>query len=171
MFEFGVSNPRFKHQILLEDGFRIIVNRRFFRTCALHTILQRKAASERRFCASRERCCWVLGSCPAPAPLLKQPAEAHRAVISASRYRYGCSLCRPGAAKPAAKPAAAANSAAMDSNRRAWSVFSWLSTAAATASACGAAEVVNVCRLVCPLRVNPAACLIPWLWLYCTVRS
>ena len=48
VFEFGVSNPRFKHQILLEDGFRIIENRRFFRTCALHTILQRKAASERR---------------------------------------------------------------------------------------------------------------------------
>ena len=54
VFEFGVSNPRFRHQILLEDGFRIIENRRFFRTCALHTILQRKAASERR-CVSVKR--------------------------------------------------------------------------------------------------------------------
>ena len=126
---------------------------------------------ERRLRVSSDRCCWVLGSRPAPAPLLKRPTEAHRAVISASRYRYGCSLCPPGAAKPAAKPAAAANSAAMDSNRRAWSVFSWLSTAAATASACGAAEVVNVCRLVCPIRVNPASDVIPGFWSCCAVRS
>ena len=95
----------------------------------------------------------LLGSRPAPAPLSKRPAEAHRAVSSASRYRFGRSLCRPGAAKPAAKPAAAANSAAMDSNRRAWSVFPWLSTAVATASAGGAAEVVNIRTLWFALSV------------------
>ena len=49
-------------------------------------------------------------------------------------------------------------------------MFSWLSTAAATASACGAAEVVNICRLVCPLRVNPSGEAILGFWSCFTVR-
>ena len=68
VFEFGVSNPRFKHQILLEDGFRILENRRFFRTCALITYDSATKGCIREafdFCQATDASfCWALAQHP-----------------------------------------------------------------------------------------------------------
>ena len=120
----------------------------------------------------------VLGSRPAPAPLLNRPAGAHRAVSSDSRYRYGhAPSAQPSVqaiahrCKPSAQPGGSEFSGDGVKPPHAVPVPMAEHRSGHRQRLRSGGGLQHSYAVVCPLSVNPSSGAIPGFWPCCTVRS